>query len=139
MESNRLRRMTVRNFRSLEDLSIETSHLNVFFGPNGAGKSTLLDTIWFFRDCAIRGVDTAASERDHGIGVLWDGAEEGDGISIEIETASARHKISLNLSAGRIEPFVGEELVSADGRVFIKRSMGSNKASFYHQELYQNL
>jgi len=139
MTTHRIRRLTVRNFRSLAELSVETNDLTVLFGPNGAGKTTFLDTIWFVRDCAIRGVDTASSERDHGIGVLWDGADNGDLISIKIETDSAAYEISLGLSAGRIESYVGEELVSEDGRVLIKRSVGSNKATFYHNKFKQNM
>ena len=52
---DRLLRLQVRNFRSLADVNIELDAFNVLFGPNGAGKSTFLDTIWFMRDCAIRG------------------------------------------------------------------------------------
>ena len=70
---SRLTRMSVRNYRALADVQLELRPINVVFGPNGAGKSTLLDSLYFFRDCAIRGVEVASSERDHGIGILWDG------------------------------------------------------------------
>ena len=48
--------MSVRNYRALADVKLELRPINVVFGPNGAGKSTLLDSLYFFRDCAIRGV-----------------------------------------------------------------------------------
>ena len=74
---HRLKRLVVRNFRSLAHIDLETDSVNVLFGPNGAGKSSFLDSIWFVRDCAVRGVDQASGARSHGIGTLWAGADEG--------------------------------------------------------------
>lgn len=110
--SNQLTHLQIKNFRSLADVNIQINPLNIIFGPNGAGKTTLLDTIWFVRDCAIRGVDLASSERDHGIGLLWDGADEGENISIKIVTPWGEYEVSFGYSSGRIEPFAGEKLFS---------------------------
>lgn len=130
--SNRLDCIEINNFRSLVNLKIETNSLNLFFGPNGAGKSSLLDTIWFIRECAIRGVDLASSDRDHGIGLLWDGAEEGENISIAIETNSSKYELLFGYSAGRIEPFVGEKLYSKEKKIsLIERKIGSKQAELY--------
>src|SRR6266446_9650340 len=107
-----LARLTVRNYRSLADLSLDISPVSVFFGPNGAGKSTILDTIWFFRDCAIRGVELASSTRSHGIGILYDGAADGDQIAIGLATDEIEYELRFGISSGRIEPAVGEQLRS---------------------------
>lgn len=131
--SHQLISVRVKNFRCLRDLPIKTSSLNVLFGPNGSGKSTFLDTIWFLRDCAIRGVDLASSRRNHGIGILWDGVDEGnrENIAIALETESAEYEVSLGYSEGRIESFVGEKLYAKDSRIcLIERKIGSNKATF---------
>lgn len=40
-----LRRLSVKNFKSLGDVDIEFPRLTVLFGPNAAGKSNLLDTV----------------------------------------------------------------------------------------------
>ena len=40
-----LRNLTVRNFKSLSNISMEFPRLTVLFGPNAAGKSNLLDAI----------------------------------------------------------------------------------------------
>lgn len=126
-----LRRVSTKNYRSLADVSVELGSVNVLFGPNGAGKSTFLDTIWFVRDCAVRGVDDASSDRSHGIGILWDGAAEGDRLEVTIETDSAGYALSLGLSSGRIEPYPGERLRSSSKGVdLIERSTGSDKALF---------
>lgn len=129
--SNQLTHLQIKNFRSLADVNIQINPLNIIFGPNGAGKTTLLDTIWFVRDCAIRGVDLASSERDHGIGLLWDGADEGENISIKIVTPSGEYEVSFGYSSGRIEPFAGEKLFSDGDNKLIVRIIGSDKAQVY--------
>jgi predicted ATPase len=133
--SNQLTHLQIKNFRSLADVKIQINPLNIIFGPNGAGKTTLLDTIWFVRDCAIRGVDLASSERDHGIGLLWDGADEGENISIKIVTPSGEYEVSFGYSSGRIEPFAGEKLFSDRDNQLIVRIIGSDKAQVYRTDL----
>lgn len=136
--SNRLLSLEVHNFRSLVDVTIETSVLNILFGPNGAGKSTLLDTVWLVRDCENRGVDKASSDRNHGIGMLWDRAQQGANISIKLETELTQYEVTFGYSSGRIEPYVGERLYSKSlGTVLIERQVGSDKANFYHYKMCQ--
>lgn len=126
-------RITIENYRRLANVTIDIHPLNILFGPNGAGKSSFLDTIWFLRDCAIRGVEEASSDRSHGIGLLWDGAEPTDKITLGIATERLAYTISLGLSSGRIEPFVGEQLQAlSSNQLLIRRVMGSDKADFYH-------
>ena len=132
--SNQLTHLQIKNFRSLADVNIQINPLNIIFGPNGAGETTLLDTIWFVRDCAIRGVDLASSERDHGIGLLWDGADEGENISIKIVTPSGEYEVSFGYSSGRIEPFAGEKLFSEHDNKLIVRIIGSDKAQVYRTD-----
>jgi predicted ATPase len=127
---NKLTHLRVKNFRSLANIDIELSDLNILFGSNGSGKSTFLDAIWFIRDCQQRGVEFASSQRNFGIGALWDGADEDANISIEIETEKASYKIRLGFSSGRIEPFVGERLYSKIRKLnLIDRKIGSDKAT----------
>ncbi|MEC4802889.1 MAG: AAA family ATPase [Jaaginema sp. PMC 1079.18] len=126
-----LTNITAKNYRCLANISVRTNALNVLFGPNGVGKSTFLDTIWFLRDCAIRGVEFASSDRDHGIGLFWDQAEEEERIIIELESTLARYQVSFGYSAGRIESFVGEQLVDKKvDNLIIDRTIGSNRALF---------
>ena len=133
-----LEQIRVRNYRALADVNIEVGPVNVFFGPNGAGKSTLLDTVYFFRDCAIRGVELASSNRDHGIGLLWDGANEDARIEVELTGGGVTYELAFTLSAGRIDPYPGEKLVSASRKLtLIDRHPGSDKAKLYHEQITQ--
>ena len=135
-----LTRIHVKNYRALADVALDVGPINLVFGPNGAGKSTLLDTLYFFRDCAIRGVEVATSERGHGIGILWDGAEEDQGIEVALSAGGVTYGLSFSLSAGRIEPFPGERLQSSSRtEVLIARGPGSDKADLYHTEIRQTL
>ncbi len=138
-----LTRIRVRNYRALAGIDLDVGPINVVFGPNGAGKSTLLDTLYFFRDCAIRGVEVASSERSHGIGILWDGADDADDdgdISIELATDGVTYGLTFSLSAGRLEAFAGERLQSSSRtQTLIDRSPGSDKASLYHTEIQQTV
>ena len=128
----------VRNYRALADVELEVGPINVVFGPNGAGKSTLLDTLYFFRDCAIRGVELASSKRSHGIGILWDGADRDEGILIELATRDVSYGLSFSFSTGRIEEFAGEKLRSSSHEeVLIDRTPGSDKAALYHSQMRQ--
>ena len=129
-----LDRIRVRNYRALADIDVEVGPINVLFGPNGAGKSTLLDTVCFFRDCAIRGVEVASSQRDHGIGMLWDGAGNGEPMQVELAAGGVAYGLSFSLTAGRIDPLPGERLVSSSrGFPLIERAPGSTKASLYNK------
>ncbi len=130
--SCKLENLEIYNFRCLKSLNVRMDNINVLFGPNGAGKSSFLDTIWFIRDCAIRGVDLASSVRDHGIGLLWEGADHTSGISIKLDIGTSFYEVLFGYSHGRIEPFAGEKLYSKKlGIDLIDRKIGSNKFRFY--------
>lgn len=136
---SRVKKLSIKNYRSLAHISLDTHEINVFFGPNGAGKSSLLDTIWFLRDCAIRGTDVAGSSRSHGIGLLWDGAQPNETISISLSTDDARYEVNFGFSAGRIEAYAGERLFSIpNNKTLIDRAPGSDKSSFFSIDLNQH-
>ena len=133
-----LTRIRVQNYRALADVELKVGPINVVFGPNGADKSTLLDSFYFFRDCAIRGVEVASSERDHGIGILWDGAVENQRITLDLADGDVTYGLSFTLSAGRIDQFPGEQLFSSSRSIaLIERTPGSDKAALYHAEIGQ--
>lgn len=133
--AGRIDKIHVRNFRSLADVEVDLRGLTVLFGRNGAGKSSFLDTVWFARDCAIRGVETAAGTRGHGIGLIYDGAPDDARVEVTLDSGPVRYALKFGLSSGRIDPFPGEVLsLPAPGRILIDREVGSDKARFWRQD-----
>ena len=135
----RLVKLQVSNYRALAEVDLTLGPVAVLFGPNGAGKSTILDTIWFVRDCAIRSVEAASNSRDHGIGLLYDGAPEGSPIVVALATEEIRYELTLEFSAGRIEPMAGERLeFISHNRTLIERIPGTGRADFYNAAMGQS-
>ncbi len=138
--ATQLQSIRVKNYRCLRDITVPTQSINLLFGPNGIGKTSFLDALWFVRDCAIRGTDQAASDRHHGIGVLWDGAAPEDRIAITLESPLGEYTITFGFSSGRIEPFVGELFRSKQRtEILVNRKIGSEMATFYHENMRQEV
>lgn len=137
----RIRRIHIRNYRSLANVQLDLGPVGVLFGPNGSGKSTFLDTLWFVRDCAIRGVESASSSRSHGLGILFDGAADDEQSAwIELSTDDVRYSLQFDLSSGRIETAPGEQLVNlGTNQVLIRRDVGADEAQLYHSQVVQCL
>ena len=133
--ANQLTRLHAKNFRSLTDVSIDMRPINLLFGPNGSGKSTLLEAMRLVKDCVSRDVEEAIRTRNNGYGMLRQGANESEGISIALETVLAEYSLRLGFSCGQIEPYAGEVLYSKEKKAcLIDRKVGRNNAAFYNQE-----
>ena len=58
--SGHLEKVTVKDFKSLKDMTVDLGQVNVFVGANGAGKSCLLEAIGILGACASGAVDDQA-------------------------------------------------------------------------------
>lgn len=56
--------VTVSNYKSLANVSVNLGPLNVFVGPNGAGKSNFIDALRFLTNALTYGLEKEISERD---------------------------------------------------------------------------
>ncbi len=59
MLANRINRVAIRNFRSLEDVTVDLQDLTVLVGPNGGGKSNFLDALRFVSLALRQGLRSA--------------------------------------------------------------------------------
>ncbi|MGB9629712.1 MAG: AAA family ATPase [Thermodesulfobacteriota bacterium] len=51
-----LKRLCIKNYKSLKDLDIELGKRNVLVGPNMSGKSNFIDSLRFLSQVCIGGV-----------------------------------------------------------------------------------
>lgn len=93
----KIRKIKVKNFRSLQDVDIGLSDLNIFVGQNNSGKTNLFEAIDFFFNGLGRGVDIndlkykRDSSSHFSVEVEFDGAQ--DGLS---KMQNERNKMTLS-------------------------------------------
>lgn len=77
-------KLHVKNYRSIEDMTLEFSPLTVLVGPNGAGKSSVIDVLRFVRDALRVGLENAILNR-HGMSALRRWSPKGRPYDVHIE------------------------------------------------------
>lgn len=55
----KLERLTIKNFKSLADVTITPADLTVIIGPNGSGKTNLANAFAFLKEVYAKGLETA--------------------------------------------------------------------------------
>ena len=63
MDEMKLKKIAVRNFKSLYDVSFEPGRVNVFIGANGSGKSSVLEAIGVLSAAMTDRVNTVSLQR----------------------------------------------------------------------------
>lgn len=58
-----IRRIAIRNYKSIGQASVALEPLTVFVGPNGAGKSNFIDAIAFVQECLSQSIELAFKSR----------------------------------------------------------------------------
>ncbi len=109
-----LRKLTVRNFKSLVDVTVEFPRLAVLFGPNAAGKSNLLDAIATLS--GIGNVRTLSDVLDRPLPVRGHAFEAfsfpAGGLPALVKQRNARFSLEADLAVGteryryRVEPSI---------------------------------
>ena len=74
----KLSRFTAKRYRSLRDVTVELSDLNLFIGANASGKSTILDALRLLHE-AVRSRDFRGPMFSRGgiLNLAWKGEEAG--------------------------------------------------------------
>ena len=78
----RLLSLSVKNYRSLRDVDVDLSDMNLFIGANGSGKSAILDALRFLHE-GVQSYDFRAPVFSRGgiLNLAWKG-EEADRIEL---------------------------------------------------------
>lgn len=102
-----LERIAVRNFKSLKDVDVKISNLNIFSGINGSGKSSLIQALLMIKSLKRKKNYTSTNgyrelitlnNQDIELGLVEDVLYEGggDSISIELDGFNERHVFTLS-------------------------------------------
>jgi predicted ATPase len=65
-----LKKLTIKNFKAIQDMTIEFTPLTVLIGGNGCGKSTVLQALDFLRSASIRDIPEYLREKGWTFGEL---------------------------------------------------------------------
>ena len=94
----RLLSLRTKNYRSLRDVVVDLSDMNLFIGANGSGKSAILDALRFLHE-GVQGYDFRAPVFSRGgiLNLAWKG-EEADRIELSVRLGNED-----GVSSGRSE------------------------------------
>ena len=86
MIKHMLQKITIRNFKAIQDLTVEFTPLTVLIGENACGKTTILQAIEFLSSAASRDIPEYLKEKDWRFAELKSQYGDGANKPIEFET-----------------------------------------------------
>jgi len=72
-----IKKISVKNYKSLEDLDLELNRTNILVGPNMSGKSNIIDCFKFLTQMCVSGLSKAFLDRGGFAEVFWKGEDSG--------------------------------------------------------------
>lgn len=108
----KLVKLTAKNYRSLRDVSVEFSSLNVFIGANASGKSTILDALRFLQEgVQTRDFNIPVYSRGGFLNLAWKGEPASTiELTVEFEDGDARFEWSVRLNRTNFDFSVTERV-----------------------------
>jgi predicted ATPase len=78
-----LKKLTIKNFKSIQEMTVEFDHLTVLIGGNSCGKTTILQALDFLRSAAVRDIPDYLERRKWTIAELKSKLNDGENKPIE--------------------------------------------------------
>lgn len=86
-----LEKITVKNFKSIYDQTLELGRLNVFIGGNGAGKSNLIGVFHFLNRVVAGDLQNYTGEAGGADSILYFGRKQSPALTVELEFLKGEH------------------------------------------------
>jgi predicted ATPase len=80
-----LEKLTIKNFKSIREQTLELGRLNVFIGGNGAGKSNLIEAFRFLREIVNQNLAGYAGTKGGADALLYFGRKRSPEMSFRLE------------------------------------------------------
>ncbi len=102
-----LKRVAIRNYKSIKNIDLEMQGLTCLVGPNNSGKSNLIDAFAFLRDMSASNLSAALEARDPSR-LCYYGADPMESVAFEVDFATAnqphsRYSLNLDSDCRRVE------------------------------------
>lgn len=104
----KLRRLRVRNYRSLKSFDVTLGDFNVLVGENASGKSNILDCLKFVAEAVEKNITSAVNKRG-GYGKIVFGGNKDNDIEISVEFENGFYSFSFCEDNGYLR-LIKEEL-----------------------------
>ena len=95
VEKRPIEKLTIKGFKSLEDVQLELGKLNVLIGPNGGGKSNLVSYFRMLREMAGERVQLWTAKRGGASRILTFGADQTPQMSSKITIGESFYEFTL--------------------------------------------
>jgi len=106
-----IKKLKIKNYKSLKDVELELDKFNVLIGPNASGKSNLLDCLTFISEIAQREIYNSLEVRGGYEHVVFGGGNKNIELSIDFILDNEASKYSISFTDEGIE---GEKLTIGD-------------------------
>ena len=116
VEKHAIDKLTIKGFKTLQDVELELGHLNVLIGPNGAGKSNLVSYFEMLREMIDKRLQLWVAKRGGANRVLTYGSKRTPQLSSEVKFDDTSYQIDLEHTDTDVLVFSGESITyHADG------------------------
>lgn len=106
-----IKKLKVKNYKSLRNVELELDKFNVLIGPNASGKSNLLDCLAFISEIAQGDIDGSLRGRGSYERVVFSGEKENIELSLDFILGTETSKYFISISKEGIDE---EKLTNKD-------------------------
>src|ERR1700677_3207273 len=92
VKMRKLQKLTIKNFKSIREQTLELGRLNVFIGGNGAGKSNLVGVFRFLREIVNQNLAVYTGTKGGADAFLYFGRKQSSEITIQLNFGNERDK-----------------------------------------------